>query len=204
MEFRKIFGGIAVAAGLIATPMAANAVTVTGDEVISVTINNESGLLFIENFIPGLGPGGIIPNPALLSLGPTGSYSINTDVTHVGGAATPGMTVVQAFSNDSGKTTVVESQTINPAGIFAGLSYTVDTVIGGMATTIDLLAVNSFSVDAGAVFTITVAATDVLSVGNFDYTISAVPLPAGLALLLTGLGGLVLVGRRRRRTMAVA
>ena len=38
--------------------------------------------------------------------------------------------------------------------------------------------------------------------GTFDFTISAIPLPAGLALLLTGLGGLALVGRRRRQMAA--
>lgn len=42
-----------------------------------------------------------------------------------------------------------------------------------------------------------------LAGATFDVEISAVPLPAGLLLIITAFAGLAIVGRRRRETAAV-
>lgn len=188
--FNKIKGLAAVTA-VAMMPMASSALTVTYGEVVAATITSPGGFAATS-------PGGDLGvNPANVSLGNTDSASVNISVEDIA-ANSQGFTVVQDFTNASSVELFFETETANPGNIFTGLTFTVDTIIAGTATTIDLLANGSFLSDIGTVFTITAAATDVTGNGNFDYTISAVPLPAGGMLLLGALGAGAFASRRRK------
>ncbi|WP_294606513.1 VPLPA-CTERM sorting domain-containing protein [uncultured Roseovarius sp.] len=75
------------------------------------------------------------------------------------------------------------------------------TTIGSIGSTDDASGSWAFSTDGGAL-TFQNAGGDNIGAILSDVTLSAVPLPAGLPLLATGLGLIGLIGRRRKATKA--
>lgn len=75
------------------------------------------------------------------------------------------------------------------------------TTIGSIGSTDDVSGSWAFSTDGGAL-TFQNAGGDNIGAILSDVTLSAVPLPAGLPLLATGLGLIGLIGRRRKATKA--
>lgn len=145
-----------------------------------------------------------------------GTYDIKSDPLFIGTATSPGGPGSYAVNFTSPVDPLIgqanASVTINVFGLFTGLTMSwVDTanpsnvfattaILGsGLQTTLNTL-FSSASTSLSQTLVFSWAGSTAPSNGGvigFDFDVSAVPLPAGGMLLLTALGGLVLMRRRQ-------
>ena len=194
------------AAFAITAPFAASAATITPDsstigtgvgELAQIVIGDDNtGTLYTAVYIPTGSSGELGTNPASLSLTSGNAFSVNLDLINNDDT---GFSVAQVYSNDTGGNTLFETETINPGILATNFVYEVNSIVGGSATTTNLLTTSTFAADVGTNFTITVSATDVTSAFDFDYRVEAVPVPAGILLMGTAVAGFGVMRRRRKK-----
>ena len=174
----------AALASLMALPMAANALTIGGDD----TLTNTSFTLFdSDGTSTAISPAAAAGD---LSLGVLQEYLIQFIASDTGSF----FEVTQGFTNDSGEDFVFSASGRNIDSDFDG--FTLEAIVGATTYNLDIDGA-LFAVGAGEQFTIR-ASGDVTSPGNFDLTIAAIPLPAAGLMLLTALGGLGIARRRKK------
>lgn len=173
MNFKNLVGAFAIAAaGFLAAAPASHAVSTITDHNGDSTAFPFAGTLTLD------------PSAAL-----TGGFDATSRFFNWSGTGSSSV----SFSVATTKPMVVEFGNLVTPKQYTTADLTID------GTTIDLLTLgNTFlTLTVSNPFTVTTNFVSATGAGTFDFQISAVPLPAGLLLLFSGLGGLALVGRRR-------
>lgn len=188
MNFKNLFGAFAIAAtaGMFAaTPSIAAVDDITdsdGDSVAGFTLN-ETAL--------GVGVVGLtLANGAPV----TGAFDSTADRFTFEGTGSS----AETFTIASAVPVVVTFGTLTLPGDFDTAEVIIDGSIIDLKTNPGTFIATAVS----SPFTLVTNFVANKANGQFDFTITTIPVPAGLVLLLTGLGGLAFVGRRRRALAA--
>ncbi|MEM9420953.1 MAG: VPLPA-CTERM sorting domain-containing protein [Pseudomonadota bacterium] len=166
----------------MAAPMAANATLVVGDSTVAASQVGGGGAFSAS-----------LKDEAVLQ------HGIFTAEAELGTTDSNGTLVFEMTANSS--VIAVESNTVNTAGDISGLiiKLLVDgTEVASQSGVVGSAIFAPITVVAGQIFRIEASWDQVFANGtNLDFRVDATPLPAGVALFLTGLAGLGVARKRK-------
>lgn len=219
MKFKPILGALGVAAAMVFAPLTANAITLELDDLATVGVDATkvgAGVAVYQSAVDGAVGAFTVDIASSTITSTSGQHTLNTTSIQSAGVGDLRITATETGLTSFGSSSVGlwGSGTVSDAASSIKVSHFIDigdgagfTLVGSLldlgstvaslTTTDSALGIVGGMFDLKTVIDIVTVAAD--PIANVNATLVAtVPLPAGLLLLLTGIGGIALVGRRQR------